>query len=179
MENFLFKTVDIDNIENILLEIRPYVITVADNITKWGFISYDPKVFLKDNEQFSKFISNYNLELTRVAIIKIKPFTNNAIHIDYLEHDRCSLALNMCIENCRNAPTKIYSTNKENTKVSYSETGKPYYSFNQAECKYITEFNLEKPTVFDVAKPHQVCNPTAKRRISISFRFGSMPISLL
>lgn len=177
MNKFYCKIVDIDNIDNILSEIRPYTSELASTESiGWGYNTYNAEKFLKDNPVFSKFIKDYDLDLIRVAIIKIAPNRINSIHVDEISIDSQSkFALNMCIENCVSSPTKMFDTRKTKSKILRSPLGHPYYSFEEDDCEYVTEFNLEKPTLFDATIPHQVVNRSDKIRLSISFRFGKDP----
>jgi hypothetical protein len=85
------------------------------------------------------------------------------------------LALNIEIQNCRIPKTKLYLT-KSIPVITYTPSNIEYFKYSDdAIFEKIGEFDLTHPVLFDTQIPHQVCNQTNERRVSISFRFSKDP----
>ena len=85
------------------------------------------------------------------------------------------LALNMNILNCEVPKTKLFNTSALPT-VDSAQSGALYYRYpTTAVFDQIAEFDLALPVLFNTQVPHQVCNMTDEKRMSISFRFYQDP----
>jgi hypothetical protein len=171
---FYFKYVPLINYEDIIAELKPYILKYIEGF-RFGFHLIEPKLVLDNCLIFSEWIRSSNLQIESIGIIIVAPNTNNIIHIDYTSKPVSSLALNMEIQNCRIPKTKLYLT--ESTPViTYTLSNTEYCKYNDdAVFTQVGEFDLYQPVLFETQIPHQVCNQTNKRRVSISFRFSKDP----
>jgi hypothetical protein len=171
---FYFKYVLIDNYEDMVAELQPYILKHIEGF-KLGFHQMKPSLVLDNCPIFSQWINSNKLQLRIIGIIIVPPYTDNQTHIDYINNDFSSLALNMEIENCRIPKTKMFLTDSLPI-IAYTPSKIEYWKYeDDAIFTQVEEFDLSQPVLFETQIPHQVCNQTNQRRVSISFRFYEDP----
>ena len=171
---FYFKYVPLINYEDMIAELKPYILQYIEGF-RFGFHLIEPALVLANCPIFADWIKANNLQIESTGIIIVSPNTNINIHIDYTTKPVSSLALNMEIQNCRIPKTKLYFTESVPT-IAYTPSNVEYFKYDDdAVFKKIGEFDLSQAVLFDAQVPHQVCNQTNERRVSISFRFSKDP----
>jgi len=172
--SFYFKYVLIDNYTDIINELKPYILKHIEGF-KLGFHLIEPIPVLNSCRALTEFIDSNNLKIESLAVIIVPPNTNNNIHIDYTSKPVSSLALNMEIQNCIIPKTKQYFTESV-PELAYTPSNIEYFKYpDDAIFTEVSQFDLRQPVLFETQIPHQICNPTNERRVSISFRFTKDP----
>jgi hypothetical protein len=174
---FYFKYISIDNYEDMVAELQSYILKYIEEFGI-GFHLIEPALVLDNCPIFSQWIATTKLQIRVIGIIISPPRCDNDTHRDYIHDDFGRLALNMEIQNCRIPKTKLYLTDTA-PNLNYTPTNLKYWKYDDdAVFTEIGEFDLTQPVLFDTQTPHQICNPTAERRVSISFRFVEDPTQL-
>jgi hypothetical protein len=176
--SFYFKYVSIDNYKDIVAEFQPYILKHVEGF-KMGFHLMNPAVLLDNCPIFSQWIISNKFKIRIVGIVITPPYTNSPTHIDYINKDFSVLALNMEIQNCRIPKTKMYITDAtpHAIKLAHTPENVEYWKYeNNDSLKEVGKFDLTQPVLFNTQIPHQVCNQTSERRVSISFRFYEDPV---
>jgi hypothetical protein len=175
VDNFYYKYVDIQNYEDIVAEMSPYISNYIKGF-KLGFHHIACDKVLDNCHLFRQWINDNKLQLRVAGIIIVPPKTDNHTHIDYIHSDYSRLALNFEIENCRIPKTKLYHTDAKPV-IAYTPSKIEYWKYPEdAKFTEIAQFDLSQPVLFNTQIPHQVCNSNSyRRRVSISFRFYQDP----
>ena len=175
--SFYFKYVAIDNYKDIIAEFQPYILKHVEGF-RMGFHLINPEVISNNFPIFTQWVVSNKLRIRIVGIVITPPYTNSPTHIDYINKDFSVLALNMEIQNCKIPKTKMYITDAQPSAIKLAHTPEnvEYWKYeNNDSLKEVGEFDLTQPVLFNTQIPHQVCNQTNERRVSISFRFYEDP----
>lgn len=179
-EKFYYKTIDIDDYDSIISEIRKKILHDISIYPKWsGYDTISITDFLDYCPLFNNYIKNKNLVIRAIALIIIEPHRNSDIHTDYIMNEHNTYALNMGILNYEKTRTQIFSCSSDARHKLTNDKGHPYIAYDESKCSIVAEFDLMKPKLFDTSNPHRVSNNTDERRISISFRFFNNPLEIL
>lgn len=178
-----YKIINIPNYEQVLAELQAFVLGNMPT----------PRVFLHkgDHEKMihecpliATWLAEHDLEIRRMAIICARPGVGDhlgGVHVDYCNDD-IVMALNFGISNYENTYTGVYEELPGNKLLdSVLPNGIHYYRYERhdvAAFKEVDRFNLTKPVLFYVNKPHCPVNTTNEDRISLSLRFTRNPVEL-
>lgn len=180
LDNFYFKYVEIENYDNIIAEIRQYILKEIEKISKPGFSLLDNNQdFIENCPLFHNWVVLQGLEISRVAVHILESNTIGYLHTDSFSNVS-SLALNMDIQNCAGTQTKFYTVTvpgNQHTTLSGS-LSYTVFDFNKT-CTEVDCYDLKKPVLFNISKPHRVYNLKDTKRISLSVRFVLHPLHLL
>jgi len=174
---FYWKNIYIENYDDIINQIRNHMNYQLLNDDKFGLYHYDINKFEQTCTLFTNWLSSKSLTIKRIAIIKIFPGKRQDIHRDFLDDLTNTYGLNLNLYNCVDNYTRMFELidTKSAPPISHGPNGKPFYSYNESQCNEVTRYNLEKPVLLDLNKPHQVVNLTNQPRLSVSFRFTTRP----
>lgn len=178
IENFLCKTIHIDNYETIINELKAYARDHDPVIDKFNPYSHlNLSDVLKKCPSIDHWFKEKNIRPRVCAIIAIVGDGRSLIHVD---HQKNTLALNFGIEIPEGSFTGMYKQTEGTVTESIQPNGIPnYVFFKDAKFSMIDKFDLHLPTVFNTQVPHGVFSPIGMKRISISFRFVNDPWSLV
>ena len=165
---FIWQYIDIpqEEIETIQQKVRA---KLPDNSEFFQPISIEQEFFL-------------GLEIYIVVLIQAAPgfgLDNYGIHKDFddTNQGRC-LAINIPLDNCEESITKFWETDKPDN-IQFTPNGMPYNLIEEKDCRYISEFKLTQPIIFNTCVPHNVVNPQKVWRRAISIRFKDDPWHLI
>lgn len=177
IKNFLYKTIRIDNYENIINELSAYAFAHEPVIEK-----LNPYYHLNLQDVLAK-CPGINLWFTQqeirprvCAIIAIIGDGGDHIHVDSQKN---ILALNFGIKIPKGSFTGMYKLIEGSLSESKQPNGIPRYLFENAKFSLVDKFDLHMPTLFNTKVPHGVFSPIGMKRISISFRFIDDPWRLV
>lgn len=176
MSVHLFRTVEIENLEEITKEIKTYADGFMD-VAK-NFYQLDQHDFLSKCPLVKSWINSQGLELQDSILVVIAPKKLNPnIHIDTLpKFGLQRTSLNIPILGCSNSETRIYELIKGSTLKKTTIDGSEYIAFTpDAEFKKIAFYQLHSPTALNVVNPHGIINFSEETRISLSLRFVLEP----
>lgn len=182
MNEFIYKKLDIQNYEQILLELKTWFIPqIPSDGHSDAFLKLDNQDFFDKCPITMDWFKENNLQIIAVVLTTFLPDNaqkdSDAPHIDTQSTD---LAINFPILNCKNTFTSFYETINENKVLTKLGNGITYWTFDEnTTYKEIDRFVLDGPVLFNTKIPHQVNNPTNFPRYSASFRFKEDPISLV
>jgi hypothetical protein len=177
IENFLYKTIQIDNYENIINELSVYAYAHEPVIE-----SQNPYYHLTLQDVLAKcpsinlWFMQQGIRPRVCAIITIMGDGSNHIHVDSQKN---TLALNFGIKIPEGSFTGIYKQIEGSLIESKQPNGIPRYLFKDAKFLLIDKFDLHMPTLFNTKVPHGVFSPFGMKRISLSFRFVEDPWRLV
>jgi len=175
---FLYRELDIDNIQNIHQELRLwYMPRVPKDLINQPFAVLNREDFVRDCDHFMSWANAESLEPVDVVVYSIMPGRvqpeNEVPHTDTSKY--YDLALNFAIANCEGTHTGMYAVTGEQT-LTKLPNGITYWKYNDdAEFTELARFDLSKPTLFNTKVPHRVVNPMDTPRISASIRFKKDP----
>ena len=175
--DFFFKTINLPNYDNILLEIQTYCLA---NLPEDGStFSHIPVPPLIDSSPYLKaWLTSANLQVRACAVIRYP--TSESNHLPHIDSARNDLALNFPIENCVNCWTAFYKLNKGSFQSKPLPNGLLFNALtDDAEIVEVSRFSLTTSTLINVKQLHQVWNPTDQLRISASLRFERDPWELI
>lgn len=178
IENFLYKTIDIENYESIINELSSYAYAHEPVGTRKNpYYHFNLADVLTECPSINTWFNTKNIRPRVCAIISVTGDGGDLIHVD---HQRNTLALNFGIKIPEGSYTGLYKLIKGKMHESMQPNGIPNYVFsNDAEFEMIDKFDLHQPTVFNTQVPHGVYSPIGVKRISLSFRFIHDPWSLI
>lgn len=178
IENFLYKTIHIDNYEIIHNELVAYVHEYNREITLSNPYRYlDLSDVLQKCPSIDNWFKEKSIQPKVCAIIDVVGNGKNLIHVD---HQKNMLALNFGIDIPEGSFTGMYKQIKGAMFESRQPNGVPRFEFfSNSEFSMLDKFDLHSPTVFNTQVPHGVFTPIGMRRISLSFRFVNDPWSLV
>lgn len=177
IENFLYKTIDIENYETIINELSSYAYAHEPVGTRQNpYYHLNLADVLKQCPSIDGWFKKKNIRPRVCAIISVTGDGGDLIHID---HQRNTLALNFGIKIPDGSFTGLYKQTEGTVVESVQPNGIPNYIFRNAKFSIIDKFDLHKPTLFNTKIPHGVFSPVGMKRLSISFRFIEDPWSLI
>jgi hypothetical protein len=174
--NFVYKVIDIPELDAIHNEVRSYALSQIPNYTEAFNLVNLPEMMNACPKTF-EWMLNAGL-MPRVCALIIQPpgADLRGTHTDTQVND---LALNFSIKNTKNTYTGFYKVVSGEVIRKTLPNGVEWDNFEQAELEEIARIDLEKPTIINTKVPHAVHNPTLNPRISISFRFVKDPYHLV
>lgn len=181
VDDFYFKYIDIDNLEDILEETRSYVLKKVEEIPNPGFaLLNNTDEFIENCPLIVSWVKNQGLELSKVAVHILEPNTEGFLHSDFYS-DVSKLALNLDMSNCSGTETKMFRVDSPGKKITTLNGALSYtvYDFDKSVCAEVGSFDLKTPTLFNISKPHKVYNLKDSKRISLSLRFVLHPLHLI
>ncbi len=164
---FYCQTVDVPDYDVLLGEIRPYVLDLVDKHHLQYFCFLNPTAFLAACPKTAALFKSWGLTFRLLATFVSAPNTVEVIHSDTPIQNR--LALNFDVYNCRQTYVNVYETSAEPIYINPLPTY--YREYAAADCQYVTRYEMTHPVVFNTSKPHQICNLTPLRRVSLTCRF--------
>lgn len=178
---FYWKYINIENYKEIQQELSQISIPILDTIPDveglYGLEKYK-NIFSKT--LFFKWIYSKNLIIRTFCFVITKPNHIQVVHTDYYKAQTYNTySLNINILNCENNIVKMFDK-KDNAKEIeiVSPNNYRYTFYYENDCSLATSYILNKPILLDVAIPHQVCNTTNNKRVSLSIRFHNDPMFL-
>jgi len=178
-DNFYFTPIDIKNYDSIIKEVRSYIVRVVD-ISKEGIIGVDPDDFKNNCPTILSWFIENNIELIELSTHVLAPRASGGLHADNDGTTGPRLSLNMDIINCSAPKTEFYEVSIPPrpmvTRQGYSFF---LYDFDENTCKKVTEYDLSKPVILNISKPHMVTNRTPSHRIALTMRFKTDPVHLI
>ena len=182
LDNFYYKHIDIENYQEIIEEIRSYLIPFLDtNISGIGIIKI-PQTDLTDNcTKLSNWLKQNDMFIEMAALHIMPKKQTGYIHSDHDGSRKTNLAFNLDVENGDSTTTAFFEVNAPGKIVHTARQGLPYvvYPYSKDTCKKVTEYNLTKPVLLNISKPHLVINDTDHRRVALTLRFETDPVHLL
>jgi hypothetical protein len=181
LDNFYFTHLNIDNYEEMVADTRLYILEKIKSIPNSGFsLLPDNQEFIDNCKLFSKWVNDNQLEVSRVAVHILEPNTTGHLHIDGFS-DVSTLAVNLNMQNCEGTQTKFFEVSVPGKKYRTLNGALEYtvFDFDDNTCKEVAYYDLEKPVLFNISKPHRVYNLQDTKRISLSVRFVNHPIDLI
>lgn len=186
---FLYKYLDVDNIDNIKREQIEFVIPHTINKPTGLWTLNNDEFFREcpatvDYLKSSNIIDNFNK--CAVIIVHSSPY-QKVPHTDghfsgpqgFPSNGR--LSMNFEIQNCINAPVKLYkyiSGNKTGLMLPDITEGS-YDFYEDCEMIEVGQYNLHSPVIMNNTVPHALVNQTNMTRISLSLRFKPDPWELI
>lgn len=175
---FLYRYVTIDGYEQILEEVRAEILS-RDWTNSFGFYHIESGRLLDACPLLKTWFGEHDMVLRATGVIIVNPHVSNNIHIDSMSKKWSKLALNMNIQNCENSTTKLFQTSRV-PEPAAAQSGAGYFKYPaDTEFTEVGSFVLSRPVLFNTQVPHQVCNSSPTRRMSISFRFYKDPDFLM
>ena len=176
-----FKFVTVDNHQAISDEIYNFVVNQTDLLhgdDPFLLTEVDIPSMLDHTPLLKDFFEKKSLVPRMIAIIvvhaDIDPGAN--IHIDYIDTPTPTfIRLLWPVKNCAGSVTKLYNIPEECLEPISQPNGIEFYIINnQHRKKYLCEFELRAPVVFDVSKAHEVhpAPGATGHRISCTVGFG-------
>jgi hypothetical protein len=174
--DFFFKTINIPNYDNILLEIQTYCLAnLPEDGSTFSHIPVEP--LINSSPYLTAWLASSNLQVRACAVIRFPTSKVAGPHIDSTYND---LALNFPIKNCANCWTAFYKLNKGSFQSRPLPNGLLFNGLSDdAEVIEVSRFSLSTSTLINVKQLHQVWNPTDQLRISASLRFERDPWELI
>ena len=177
IENFLHKTIHIDNYENIINELSAYAFAHEPVIERQNpYYHLNLQDVLAKCPGINLWFIQQEIRPRVCAIITIVGDGGDHMHVDHQEN---TLALNFGIKIPEGSFTGMYKQIGGSLNESLQPNGIPRYLFEDAKFSLIDKFDLHMPTLFNTKVPHGVFSPIGMKRISISFRFVDDPWRLV
>lgn len=170
-KSILFKFIEVENYDQILSELKNYVIDVAKGNDRVDFSLVPKKEVYQYCPTFKNWIEYKKLDLRGCAIIVKHPPYFPGIHTDNIGPDIGKYAMNFPIQNCDEAKTEFFGGDIK-YKWLVNVNGLDYQEYDMSCLEVTDSYVLTGPLIFDVTVPHRVSNHTGKTRIVISFRFA-------
>ena len=173
-----FKFLTVDNHQAISDEVYKYMVDHTDALkekNQFFLTSVDIPFMLDHTPLLKDFLEKRSLTPRYIAIIVIHAkCSGQNIHTDYIDTTMPTLIrLLWPVKNCMGSVTKMYNIPEDCLEAGSQSDGQIFYTVTDRQrLKYLCEFELRAPVVFDVCKAHEV--HTAPRRIGhrISFTIG-------
>lgn len=180
LNDFYFKYIDIHGYDTIIVEVRQFILKEVEQISKPGFALLDNKQkFIDSCPIFYSWIKSHGLDISKVAVHILEPNTVGYLHTDSYSEDSY-LALNMDMQNCAGTQTKFFTPVTEGKEFKTLNGSLSYIVYNDADdFPEVCLYDLAKPVIFNIAKPHRVYNLKDTKRISLSIRFVRNPLNLI
>jgi hypothetical protein len=173
IENFLYKTIRIDNYENIIGELSAYAFAHEPVIERQNpYYHLNLQDVLAKCPGINLWFMQQEIRPRVCAIIAIIGDGSDHIHVDSQKN---TLALNFGITIPEGSFTGMYKQIGGSLNESLQPNGIPRYLFENAKFSLIDKFDLHMPTLFNTKVPHGVFSPIGEKRISLSFRFVDDP----
>jgi hypothetical protein len=177
IENFLHKTIHIDNYENIINELSAYAFAHEPIIERQNpYYHLNLQDVLAKCPGINLWFMQQEIRPRVCAIIAIIGDGSDHIHVDSQKN---TLALNFGITIPEGSFTGIYKQIEGSLIESKQPNGIPRYLLKDAKFSLIDKFDLHMPTLFNTKVPHGVFSPFGMKRISLSFRFVEDPWRLI
>jgi len=181
-DNFYYKHIDMENYQEIIEEIRFYLIPLLDtSISGVGIIKIPENDLINNCTKLSDWLKQNDMFIEMAALHIMPKKHTGYIHSDHDGSGKTNLAFNLDIENGDTTTTKFFEVSVPGKIVHTSGQGLPYvvYPYSKDTCKKVTEYNLTKPVLLNISKPHLVTNDTDHRRVALTLRFKNDPVHLL
>lgn len=175
MENFVYKYIDVDNLDQVLREIKSF--HKFKNFTKPNFYNMSPEEVMPHLPTLNEWFIKKNLKPKYIAHIGQLKRSSQAVHIDTGDND---LALNFPIDVVHEAYT-VFFKNKGELKTAYTpNTNVKYSVYVDLDPIEIGRYVLDKPALLNIKNPHAIRNKSITNdRYCFSFRFVEDPWHLI
>jgi hypothetical protein len=177
MDDFLYKHIDVENIDEITEELLAWHEDNATNKSQFKLIS--TREVLRSLPKLADWFNKNNITPTDTLYLNTNPLTVQGIHLDTPDKRSNNLALNFPIKHCNNTFTRFYKDTGKYVDWVNKETNASYRLLDEEEPELIGEYHLTKPTLLNILVPHQVFNPNRQHRVCLSFRFRNDPWHLV
>lgn len=176
METFLYRTLEIENFEEIIQELKSYFLNFPpDNLEYFNHVNKD--LFFKNCPITDNYFETNSLKIKNIASIVIPPNANGTAHTDTQQN---VLALNFPVEDCENSYTSLYRVDAGIPKVISLLNGLTHCLFDHCKLTEIGRFSLiDRAVLFNTKVPHRVFNLSNQNRKAVSFRFVKDPWFLI
>lgn len=176
MDDFLYRKIDVPDIETITEEMRSMLAGYDLSIPRFSVIPVDR--IMGSMPCLGRYFSKHGLEPIAACLIVIAGPSDQVIHVDYLKTDIC-LAMNFPVSGCEEAYTSFYENKGVLTLQHTPKTNLPYYNYFDPDPQEVDRFVLDGPTVLRITVPHAVHNHGSSNRVCMSFRFSRDPWELV
>lgn len=186
---FLYRHLDIDNLKEIQNEqtafVMPYTINKPTGLWTLNndeFFNMCPLTvnFLKTSNIFDKY-NKCAVIIVHSSPYQLVPHTDGHFDGPVGFPSNGSLSMNFEIQNCIDAPVKMYkyvSGNKTGLMLPAVEEGS-YDFYDECEMLELGQYNLHRPVIMNNTVPHALVNQSGSTRISLSLRFKPDPWELI
>lgn len=175
-----FKFVTVDNHQAISDEIYNFVVNHTDLLHRedqFLLTEVDIPLMLTHTPLLKDFFEKKSLAPRMIAIIVVHAESSGQnIHVDYIDTPTPTfIRLLWPVKNCTGSVTKLYNIPEECLETVSQPNGIVFYKITDYQRrKYLCEFELRAPVVFDVSKAHEVhiAPGVTGHRISCTVGFG-------
>jgi len=170
--DLIFTKVVIDNYNEILDPIQKTALDCVSNISNdANYIRCEPQIFLKNNENFVKWLQKNKLNVIDAAIVRIKPNNKNLPHIDNFSSD---FILIFPVKNCVDTYTEIYKLPEQAPQLATDQADCDFYQVPYG-LEIIGKYSVTDPILLNSKNPHKIYNFTQEDRIVVTFLFDPDP----